>query len=196
MGTQNHVNCFLKGALLGGLTGSLAALLLAPKSGQELRNDLSDTIEDIREKSQHFSDQVKETGHKALHAFDYHNGYHEEEEDESPATMWLGGAFGAILGATSALLLAPQSGEKLREELGEKYDEIREKAESFMANVNHKGHDAMEYAEDWKDTLNTIISKLSTSNSKRKHASNSHLEEIIDWASLGIKVLQQFQNRR
>ncbi|MBS4167847.1 YtxH domain-containing protein [Parachlamydia sp. AcF125] len=191
MGSQNHVNCFLKGAFLGGLTGSIAALLLAPKSGRELRNDLSETYEDICEKSHTFGDQLRQTGHRVLHPFE---GYEaEEEEEDSSSTMWMGGVVGAVLGATSALLLAPQSGERLREELGDKYEEIREKAEKFMSNVQHKGHDAMEYAADeWRETLNTIIEKLS---SKKKRA-GSQLEEIFDWANLGLRVLQQIQGRR
>ena len=43
MGQQNQSSDLLKGALLGALFGGAAALLLAPKSGKELREDLNDT---------------------------------------------------------------------------------------------------------------------------------------------------------
>jgi gas vesicle protein len=187
---DNHLNCFLKGAIMGGLTGTIAALLLAPKSGRELRGDLACTYDDLCDKSQHFSDQVREKSHEMMHAFDRNHSKHEENNTSS---MLMGGAFGAILGATSALLLAPRSGDKLRQGLGEKYDEIISQAQDFIANVNHKGHDAMEYADEWRETLSTLVNKLSNSKGKR---SNSMFDEIVDWANLGIKALQQLQKRR
>jgi len=187
---DNHLNCFLKGAIVGGLTGTIAALLLAPKSGRELRDDLSCTYGDLCDKSHRFSDQVKEKSQGMLHAFDRN---HENDEESNASSMLMGGAFGAILGATSALLLAPRSGDKLRQGLGEKYEEIISQAQDFISNVNDKGHDAMEYADEWKDTLSTLVSKLSNSKGKR---SNSMFDEIVDWANLGIKALQQLQKRR
>lgn len=191
MARENQVNCFLKGAFLGGVTGTLAALLLAPKSGRELRGDLACTYGEICEKSQEFSNHLKEGGSGILHAFDRYNG--KKNESNGTSSMLMGGAFGAIIGATSALLLAPKSGAKLREGLGDKYDEIRTKAEEFLSQVNHKGHDALDVAEEWKDTLGTIIHKLSASRAKK---ANSAFDEIIDWANLGIRVLQQLQGRR
>lgn len=41
---------FIKGAILGGLLGSVAALLLAPKSGKALRKDLKTTAERISDR--------------------------------------------------------------------------------------------------------------------------------------------------
>jgi gas vesicle protein len=38
----NHSNKFLLGALIGGMVGAAAALLFAPKSGKEFRDDLLD----------------------------------------------------------------------------------------------------------------------------------------------------------
>jgi gas vesicle protein len=43
----NFARGFIIGALAGGLAGAVAALLLAPKSGAELRKDLADTSVDI-----------------------------------------------------------------------------------------------------------------------------------------------------
>lgn len=48
---------FVLGALIGGTIGGLAALLLAPKSGEELRKDLADRSEEMYDKaSNYFSD--------------------------------------------------------------------------------------------------------------------------------------------
>ncbi len=54
---SNHRNGgkdFLLGAVVGGILGAVSALLLAPKSGRELRSDLS-------EKSQAAVSKAKET---------------------------------------------------------------------------------------------------------------------------------------
>src|SRR4051812_15778421 len=57
--TENHMNIkdFFMGALVGGLVGSLAALLLAPKSGKHLRGDLNNQAYVVREKT----DQIRES---------------------------------------------------------------------------------------------------------------------------------------
>lgn len=45
---MNRVGNFILGALLGGLVGAMAALLLAPSSGQELRSDIVTRADQIR----------------------------------------------------------------------------------------------------------------------------------------------------
>ena len=41
----------------------------------------------------------------------------------------IGLALGALVGAAAALLLAPESGEELRKDIGEKGDELKSKAQ-------------------------------------------------------------------
>lgn len=184
MGQQNQGNDLLKGALLGGLLGGAAALLLAPKSGKELRDDIGDTYQSITEKAQDFTENCKQAGHKCLHPF-------EQEEECNTSPFLIGGAVGAVIGVVAALMLAPQSGGELREALGDKYDKIREKAEDYAATINAKGHAAVEQVGDWKDTLSSIIQKLSN-----KKGKGLHIDEILDWAGLGMSLLQQLQKRR
>jgi gas vesicle protein len=45
---MNRVGNFLLGAIMGGLVGAVAALLLAPSSGQQLRTDISSRADQIR----------------------------------------------------------------------------------------------------------------------------------------------------
>lgn len=49
---------FLLGALTGAVTGAVTALLLAPKSGRELRKDISDTAVMVGEKTVDISRQA------------------------------------------------------------------------------------------------------------------------------------------
>ena len=49
---------FLWGALTGAVTGAVTALLLAPKSGRELRKDIGDTAVKVGEKTVDLSRQA------------------------------------------------------------------------------------------------------------------------------------------
>jgi gas vesicle protein len=51
---------FLMGAVVGGLLGAMAALLLAPKSGRELRKDITDQYGTISEKTQQIANTVSD----------------------------------------------------------------------------------------------------------------------------------------
>jgi gas vesicle protein len=47
----------LVGAVVGGLLGAVTALLFAPKSGRELRADISEQAHAVSEKTQHVAEQ-------------------------------------------------------------------------------------------------------------------------------------------
>ncbi len=193
MGHRNDNGDFLKAALLGGLVGGVAGLLLAPKSGKELRDDICEGYQCFSDKTHEFADDIKCKSKRFLHPFS-----HEEEEHffNGQTSFITGGTLGAIIGATAALLLAPQSGARLREDLGEKYEEIRDKAEEFMEDINDKREHAMDQMEDWKDTFITLIEKLSSAKGRRGRNGSSRVNEILHWANIGLKLFQQLQSRR
>lgn len=49
---SSYTKGFLIGAILGGAAGAIAALLFAPKSGRELRQDIADKTEEVVDKAQ------------------------------------------------------------------------------------------------------------------------------------------------
>ena len=49
---------FLLGAVAGAVVGALAALLLAPKSGRELRGDIAEQYHNVAHKTQEFAQTV------------------------------------------------------------------------------------------------------------------------------------------
>lgn len=51
---------FLMGAIIGTIAGGIAALLLAPKAGKEMRKDLSKKAKDATDKTQELFDNVSE----------------------------------------------------------------------------------------------------------------------------------------
>jgi len=58
MSNKKVVKSFLWGTLTGAVTGAVAALLLAPKSGRELRQDISATAQKVGEKTADISRQA------------------------------------------------------------------------------------------------------------------------------------------
>ncbi len=53
---------FVVGAIIGGVVGVTTALLLAPKAGCDLRDDLYDTYNDMSERTQDMADNVSRKG--------------------------------------------------------------------------------------------------------------------------------------
>ncbi|GIV54201.1 MAG: hypothetical protein KatS3mg039_0719 [Candidatus Kapaibacterium sp.] len=50
--SSNYLRGFLTGALIGGMAGAITALLLAPKSGRELRRDIAERTSELYDRAQ------------------------------------------------------------------------------------------------------------------------------------------------
>lgn len=183
---------FLKGALLGSVVAGIASLLVAPKSGRELRNSFAEGYNSVGQKTRDLTDDLITRGRNLINREEVEE-HLENEAFHSLSPLVAGIIVGGIVGATAALLLAPDSGEHLRKALGSHYNEIRDKAEEFVSGVNTKGHAALEQVEDWKETFSNLISKLG--NRGKNRSCGSQLDEILEWASLGVRAIQQLQKR-
>jgi gas vesicle protein len=184
---------FLKGAVIGGCVGAVAALFLAPKSGRDLRHDITEGYNTINKKSHQYANDF--TG-RAQGLFNSLQGI-EEEQHESSNTFLIGGAVGAVIGALAGLLLAPQAGEKLRDSLGDEYENICDKAKSVVNDLGKKEQDFEDKLDEWKDVFSTVVDKLSSSlNKKGNHGQGRHLDKILDWATLGLRLYNKVQARR
>ena len=58
---------FLLGALIGGTAAAVAALLLAPESGRDLRDKLAKQIDDLLDTASDYSDASKEKSSEFSH---------------------------------------------------------------------------------------------------------------------------------
>lgn len=67
MATKREVKGFLIGTAAGAAIGAVTALLLAPKAGKELRQDIAEGAQHIREKTVKAAERV---GGKAAELFD------------------------------------------------------------------------------------------------------------------------------
>lgn len=63
---RNVMVNFLAGMGLGALIGAAAALLLAPKSGEETREDLKHAVDDIRAKADKVIHDLSESGEELV----------------------------------------------------------------------------------------------------------------------------------
>jgi gas vesicle protein len=77
--------------------------------------------------------------------------------DTKSSGLLLGSLIGGAVGAVSALLLAPKTGEKLREDLGNKYRVVNEKMQQIASAVGEKSKDFASNAEQKKDELTTQV---------------------------------------
>lgn len=180
---------FLKGALIGGVVAGVAGLLLAPKPGNELVQDILDTYESAQKNGHDFVDVVREKGASLARC------YNQKEEETDYTAFLIGGAIGAVIAGVAALMLAPDSGRKLRRALGNQYDDILDKANDFVKQTGKKGAHMIDEVSDWKDTLVDLINKLSH-NSKGKHHSSSKINDILGLAHVGLNLFHEFQKRR
>lgn len=181
-------NRFFHGLLIGGVVAAVAGLLLAPKPGNELVDDILDTYKSAQKNGHDFVEALKEKGSSLKR---YYN--HEEEETDYSSFM-IGGAIGAVVAGIAALMLAPDSGNKLRHALGKQYNEIVEKANDFVAEAEHKKEFVMDEISDWKEILSDLIHKLSHNNKRGKHSSK--IDDILGLASIGLNLFHQLKNRR
>ncbi|MBA3239267.1 MAG: YtxH domain-containing protein [Parachlamydiaceae bacterium] len=185
-------NDFLKGALIGGCVAGVLAIFLAPKSGKALRQDIADGCDTINKESKRYAGEISDRAHSFMDALQ--GIEHEELEDNSHAYL-AGGAAGAILGALAGLLLAPKSGEKLREYFGDEFDHMRDKAKSVVEDVYDKEQHFEDKLGDWKDILVNIVDKLSHVQNKKGSKGNS-LGKIFDWATIGLQLYHKVQGGR
>ncbi|MFC1478167.1 YtxH domain-containing protein [Candidatus Margulisiibacteriota bacterium] len=72
----------------------------------------------------------------------------------------LGLFFGSIIGAITALLYAPQSGEKTREWIEKTTEENQDKIDELKKVADTTKHKVVETAKDAKDAIEDSLSKL------------------------------------
>lgn len=163
---------FLIGLLVGGVAAGLGALLVAPKSGKELIDDITETYGDLAEKTGDFTEEMK---HKSWHLL--HPGAACPTCNGNSATQFTVGAIsGAILGASSALLLAPKPGQKLRKDIESTY------------------HNIVDQGEDWKEHLGDFVHQIQKAMHPNKRGSK--LNHILSLANMGLQVWENIQKRK
>lgn len=181
-------NDLIKGALIGTVIGGLMGIFLAPKAGSELQEDIIDGYNSLNEQTHQFADGFKEYANSFM---DYLRGV---EHKKTPNQLMVGGLAGVVLGAIAGLLLAPQAGNKLREKLSDEYDHMRDNAKDVLDDITNGKKNFEHKLDDWKDTFVTILDKFSGPKSRKQNG--EHINNILDWADLGLRLYNTVQHRR
>jgi len=137
---------FLTGALVGGLIGSAAALLLAPKKGNELINDLRDAYDDV-------SKNV---------------GLRNKREPKISKTV-MGTVAGGLMSIAAAIWLAQQDKNKIRKNLSNAYSQMRGQASRYMQEGENLFDEANEYVEGFTKKMGRGRSNQRTASSNQTH---------------------------
>lgn len=219
-----HTKEFIVGAAVGSLLGSVAALLAAPTAGKKLREDICDAYCSFTDKTQDLackgkslaksiSCQTCDWANKAKSAV---NGatktvkgwVSEEEEEETSRDLLIGGLVGGIVGAALGLLLAPKSGEDLRQDIADTYEDITERTQEFTDNVKKRGKSfaktTSSKANKWFALAQDLVGDLTEGAQEKGEdlidhvkdlVNNKRVSEILDWARLGYRAWHGLQSK-
>ena len=104
----------------------------------------------------------------------------------------IGTLIGGIIGATTALFLAPKSGKQLREELNEQASAVLDKSEQFANNTKEKTAD---YTHAVTEQSSKYISLLKETVGQRDNETNELLEEVEGNTSetAGAELIQEVE---
>lgn len=194
---NNTTNDLLVGLAIGGVIGAVAALLLAPKSGRELVNDISDQAKALT----HYDEESCSSCSK------------ESDIDEDESTMsagdpllW-GSIAGTLLGAVTGLLLTPKAGRHFRSQLGEVYQDVSDRTRNLIESLNQKSLEisrtvaakatgwadttleltdsASEEVKEWADAVKDAAAKARTQAISLGHDTHQQdkILEIMEWSA-------------
>lgn len=155
---------FIIGALIGGIIGAATALFLAPKSGKELRSDLTTQAGTLKEKTSGYTDMAKEKS----------TGLTQQVKDQSTKVV---DKVKNLKGGQSPMDDGTASSE------GEETIEMLDTVQNSVDQAEAKGHEAFtstanalkEAVEEVKEEqkTNTGNSTSSNSNSNNSNSNNS-----------------------
>lgn len=212
--SNNHLTTkeFIIGAALGGLLGSLSALLLAPKSGRKIRRDLSDFYEEVADRTQDMACKVVRKSKCVMNNVNQQTSdwtekakglmaelaacvkcYKKEEVEEGHGKDFLIGALaGGVIGALAGLMLAPKPGDDLRDEILESYNDVSNKTQEFADTVQKKGKTfaktAKKQANRWLDLAKNVVEELVDG---AEEFNENVTEKVKDYADTGRERLGQ-----
>jgi gas vesicle protein len=214
---------FLVGATVGGLVAGITALLIAPQSGSRLRKGIAETCSDL---SDHTCDMakkskslVKDIQHQGSDWMDcaksainkisccMHTSASCEEEDYEHCgrDLLIGSIAGGILGAAAGLILAPKSGEEMRQGFIDTYEDVSEKAHDLTQNFSKKGKSLAKASRSksykWMDLAKNLLDEYThglqdkaeelTEDAKETlNHTQQRISDIMEWTSLGVKLWQ------
>lgn len=178
--------CF--GITAGGLIGAAAALLLAPKSGQNLRKDLCAACDEFNDKAHHLAHGVLDMSHKAYEkASDYVGNGKKKTHFGSQNHVIAGALGGGILGIATYLLLTSR--------LGSEHEECSSFSNRFMkvGKTAKENLRSVDWFETAREVVDAVKKKIDPEYVEEAHP--NRMQSALDWAVLGLHLLQNVKKR-
>jgi len=207
------------GTVIGGITALLVAPQKGEDLRQDIKEAYDDFSEKTQEFTEDianrgralansFGSQVNELAEEAEDAYDSANraissakkrGKKELKDlknlkDAAPDTykgMLIGGALGSALGIATGMLLAPKSGETLRQDIMDVCDFKNGTKKLYRDSKSSLGEKVQSGTRQLLDLGNQILSKFETGEEKGAVKSKEILNDIAEWASIGIQAFQK-----
>lgn len=206
----------LIGAAAGGLIGAVAALLMAPESGEDLRDDICDTYCNVSNKGKSLAKSISDStrcmmDHVScgINKWNCDDAMCAEEECCDYTKMLVGAAAGIGVGAIAGLLMAPKAGNRMRKDLSDAYDDMSDKAQDFAKYASKKGNrivkNARSQVEDWADIAQQVVSQFTDGAHDRTDEVIERVKEMLprgkasevaDWAAIGFRLWKGLQKSR
>lgn len=191
--SQDHLKNLCLSAAAGGFIGMAAALFLAPKTGRGLRKQIVRTYEDLSEKGQDFAEDVLERGQNAVSAATGYAGALKStllgkvsNGSNTNLNLLIGAIGGGVLGAAAVMMLASADSE-----------------ENTLNGITHRIKEAgkgIHWVDAARDIMDTIKNKVYHSNelADEEESGSEHpvLHDVLDWATLGLRVWQNIKTKR
>lgn len=205
---------FLVCAAIGSVLGGVTALLIAPKSGEELREDLSG----LYDRTGSFVDQMSKKGKSIANSLNKKGDWTDkanallcelssiecQEGEGCTRDILIGTAVGGLIGTVAGLLFTSKTGVKLRQDLFDTYEQFTNSAEELTSDVRKKGkafvNKASKGSDKWLNVARSLagqyIDGAADEGEDILEGAKDKVENIIEWANLGYKVWQGLNKRR
>lgn len=208
-----HTKDFLIGAAVGSLVGTVSTLLLAPKSGKELRGDISDMYCDASDKTKCYTKKGKDfiknvkygtnnlTDKAKCIVNDIVDWVNPSDDESSNSNLLIGGLVGSVVGVIAGLMLAPKAGSELRDDISdmahEKVNLLSKKGQKMAKNMNSKANEWLELAQDVVDALTDKVKETSEDLTEKADdfLNHSRVKNIMELVSLGARMWKQAKKR-
>ena len=211
---------FLVGAAIGGVLGTVSALLMAPKAGRQLREDLHDLYCDVSDKSHDLACNLTETGKTLAKTFGYRVDedwtdkarhvvgdvaeWFQSQGNHTTRDLVLGSLAGGVIGTIAGLLVAPKAGNQLREDIAEVSedfaDHVSKRGKSMAKNVRSQTHDWLDLAKDLinniADTVEDVQENVVSKGKKVRRQAQSRVNDVVELASMGFRLWQNMKKGR
>lgn len=181
--SSDQVSSMLIGAAAGSVLGATTALLLAPESGEELRQDICDAYYDMSDKAKEMAHDVAERANER--AKGAVAPYLKRNHSHTNRNMLIGALGGTLLGVTAYLLMSKKEAD----------------LSTIASRIKLVRHSAKKNLNSWMQTANEVVQSLSQHLAEKDEDEDedehpNQGSNLMDWAIFGLKLLQNVKRRR